>query len=247
MQTYSQFKHITINLPEDAVVGVIGDIHEHEKQFDEIVELFQPSKNRILISVGDIVDKGFGYNIAKSIMKKLEDMQNDGISYTVLGNHESKYLKKAIRSEKKLTQELKWLESLPYSISFKYPNGKTLLVLHGGITPKHTVKNLNSPEIMYVRTVDSEQNMIPLKLKTINGKTVISATKSGIIWHELYDGRFGYICSGHDAQKDGKPKYYKYSCNIDTACYITGVLTCQLFNNKGLDSTIHAYGPAYGG
>ena len=61
-------------------------------------------------------------------------------------------------------------------------------------------------------------------------------------WHELYDGRFGYIAAGHHPQINGQPKMYNYSCNLDTACYHTGVLTGRIFNYKGAVKTISVKG-----
>lgn len=235
-------KYKTIKITQDTILGVIGDIHEHEEQFNEIVENFKPSEKRILISVGDIYEKGFGIDKAESITDTLKKFNEEGYGYVVSGNHDYKLIRKAIRGGKDMSPQLQWIETQPWSISFKYPNGKSILVLHGGVTPKHKAEDLSNSEIMYVRTVDSNGDYIPMKRRTINGKTVLGAATHGPSWHEVYDGRFGYICAGHDAQKDGKVKYYKYSCNIDTACYHTGILTCQTFDQKGLVETLHSYG-----
>src|SRR5690606_1955694 len=147
-------KHKTIKVKENTILGVIGDIHEHEEQFDEIVERFKPSEDRILISLGDIYDKGFGIETAESITNKLKSLNDKGLSYTGLGNHDYRHICKGIRSGSELSPELIWLERQPWSISFKFPNGKSVLVLHGGVTPNHTAQDLNNSEIMYVRTVD---------------------------------------------------------------------------------------------
>lgn len=240
-------KHKIINLEQDVRIGIVGDIHEHQEQFENMIEEFQPSDKNILVSIGDILDKGFGAKVGFKILRKLKDMQESGISYTVPGNHDYKHLRKALRANKKLSSELKWIDSLPWAISFKYPNHKTVIALHGGVSPKHTIADLNSADIMYVKTVDKNGEMIPMKRKNINGKIVLGAARPGQSWHELYDGRFGYICSGHDAQKDGRIKYYKYSCNVDTACYQTGILSCQIFDQKGLVDTIQTYGVPFGG
>jgi len=235
-------KHITVKLKENTVIGVIGDIHEHEEQFDEMVEKFGPSEDRILVSAGDILDKGFGKDVGFSIIRKMSELDN---FYCVAGNHDFKHARKAIRAGRELGTELQWIDNLPWAISFVFPNGKSILVLHGGITPKNKYEDLGKSEVMYVKTVDEDGEMIPMKRKTINGKIVLSAARPGRSWHELYDGRFGYICSGHDAQRDGRPKYYGYSCNVDTACYHTGILTCQTFDQKGLNETLYVYGRPY--
>ena len=66
----------------------------------------------------------------------------------------------------------------------------------------------------------------------------------GKTWHESYDGRFGYIASGHHSQKDGEVKYYNYSCNLDTACYNTGKLSVLVYSANGRDELLTFSGPA---
>jgi len=235
-------KHKIIKLKKNTVLGVVGDIHEHDAQFNEILERFKPSEDRILVSVGNIYDNGFGIKIAESVTNQLKGLHEQGISHTVLGNHDYRHIRRGTRSGNGLSPELTWLDDQPWSISFKFPNGKSVLVLHGGVTPKHKWSDLNNSDIMYVCTVDKDGEYIPMKRKTINGKIVLVAEREGPNWHEVYDGRFGYICAGHHVQKDGIPKYFPYSCNIDTACYHTGTLTLQKFDQKGLGDKIFAYG-----
>ena len=223
-------RHIIVKVSENTKIGVIGDIHEHHEHFFSIVNQFNPTDDRLLVSVGDIFDKGFGEEKAYDILDEFISLKDKNKSYLVLGNHDFRQIRKYIRSDKKMPKQIKWLDQQPFSISFKWPNGKTLLVLHGGVTPKHTEKDLADSEIMFVRTVSED------------GKYLTFSEKQGTNWHEFYDGRFGYICAGHAAQKDGIPKYYKHSCNVDTSCYSTGILTCQVFNSSGLDETIYAYG-----
>jgi predicted phosphodiesterase len=208
-----KYKKIKVN--KETII-VVGDIHEHEPQFDEIVELFKPNENKILVSLGDIYGKGFGTNSAESIINKLILLNKNKASYTICGNYDYKQVRKAYRDDINMSEQLLWIDAQPWSISFEWPNGKILLVLHGGVTKKHTHDDLNNSDIMYIKN-----------------------------WHEEYDGRFGYICAGHDAQKDGVAKFYKYSCNIDTACYYTGVLTCQEFNESGLGTKFVSSGVPY--
>ena len=86
--------------------------------------------------------------------------------------------------------------------------------------------------------------MIQLQWISQNGRQILAPRKIGVNWHDLYDGRFGYVASGHAAQKDGVPKFYQYSCNLDTSVYTTGILTCQVFGANGREELITATGPA---
>jgi hypothetical protein len=75
-------------------------------------------------------------------------------------------------------------------------------------------------------------------------KKLMVPERPGVKWHEVYDGRFGYIIAGHDSIKTGIPKFYNFSANIDTAVYCTGRLTVQIFSEDGLGDLLFFDGPA---
>lgn len=221
----------TINVPKGTELAIIGDIHEHDSQFFELIDKIKPSKDRWIVSVGDAIDKGFGLDSFNKVTNKLIDLENQGFGFAVMGNHEIKAIKK---NKKNLSQELAWWKKRPLSILFKFWNGSSVLVVHAGVSPNHSLEGLGKDySVLYMREVDEEGNMISLVWKEIDGKKFLVKPKGGTLWHELYDGRFGYIVSGHISQKDGKPKFYGYSANIDSAVYETGILTSQIINSKG--------------
>lgn len=224
-------QHLIVQVPPETSICVMGDVHEHIEQFEKLVELWEPSQNKWLVSLGDIYDKGFGQNFAELITEKLIELQNEHILFAVRGNHELKTIKKA---KNDLNKYLQWWKEQPLAITFEFPRGKRVVVLHAGVTPKMTEDNLgNDVEVVFVRDVD-ELGMISLVWKSVDGQqTLVKSRPGGKSWHELYDGRFGYIVSGHAAQKDGVAKFYNYSCNIDTAVYDTGKLTAQIFLSNG--------------
>jgi hypothetical protein len=126
------------------------------------------------------------------------------------------------------------MERQPISLSFEFNKGKVVTVVHAGVTPNMTqddiIKNI---EVCYIRDVDSNGNMIPINLINVNGKNVYKNKKEGgISWHKKYDGRFGYIASGHAANEEG-PLYFNYSCNLDTGVVKTGILSAQVFLPTG--------------
>ena len=111
--------------------------------------------------------------------------------------------------------------------------------MHAGVSPHHTWKTVtNNTEVMYIRSLDKQDHPIPLVWVEENGTRKLRVEREGIVWHEMYDGRFGYIISGHDSQRDGVVKYYENSCNIDTRCYDTGILAGQIVSDGNLKELI---------
>lgn len=235
---------LEVPLKNTTKVAAVGDIHEHPDQFFEILSRVSPAPDRILVSVGDIYDKGFGPEVAEKILDVLIPLVESGYAFVLKGNHELKHINKNKKSDNKYLQ---WMKKQPLAISFLFENSTRLTVVHGGVSPEHTWDDLGSnAETSYVRTVDESGKMIPLVWrKDASGNDQLVAERKGPIWHDVYDGRFGYIISGHDAQKDAVPKFYNFSCNIDTSVYTTGKLTCQIFSKDGREELISAYGPAF--
>lgn len=234
-------KNLNINVPKGTKIAIVGDIHEHDDQFNRLVTLVQPSEKMFFVSVGDIYDKGYGQSVAQSITDKVRIMCEQGYGFIVRGNHELKNIKKAI-STKTMTSQLSWLEKQPLALSFVFENGSRVTVVHGGVKPAHTWDDLDYDiETSYIRNLDEKGNMI--KLEWV-GNEFRPSKPGGVSWHEVYDGRFGYIVAGHEPLKDGKPKFYNYSANIDTACYCTGIMTCQVMSDKGREALYCVEGKA---
>ena len=228
-----------VKIPKKHKLYVCGDIHEHKEQLYKCVEYIKPCLERRLVLLGDIFDKGFGVKCAEEIVDFIKPMVKQGIAYVVKGNHELKILNKAKKGKIPWTPQLEWLLEQPLAITFQFSNFTRLLAVHAGVTPKMTIDSVvNDVKACYVRTIDENNKPVSL-IKTIeDGKMVMTPSKKGVLWHDVYDGRFGYIISGHNSQKDGVPKFYNYSCNIDTACYHTGKLTVQIFSESGLEDLL---------
>ena len=219
----------TIRVPKGQELVVMGDVHESEWHFEQLLERTEVGTKRILISLGDIYDKGEGHHVAERIVRKIRKLHEDGWAYMVRGNHEQRNIKNAKQNNVELSPELKWCKKLPLLISFMFYNHNRITIVHAGVTPHHTWGNVsNSTELMYIRTLDEQDRPIPLEWVEEDGVKKLRARSAGVVWHERYDGRFGYIISGHDSQRDGMVKYYKHSCNLDTRCYDTGVLSGQI-------------------
>lgn len=229
-------KNLNIKVSSGTKIAVVGDIHEHEEQFDKLLDIIQPSEKMLFVSVGDIYDKGYGPRTAESITDKIRKMVDAGYGFAVRGNHELKNIKRA-KMGKKISDQLAWFDKQPLALSFEFDNRSRLTVVHGGVKPSHTWDDLNFDiETSYIRDLDFDGEMIKL-IRVVENNVVnfVPNKPNGISWHHTYDGRLGYIIAGHDPLKDGEPKFYNYSCNIDTACYYTGILTCQVFDENGLN------------
>lgn len=221
-----------IQVPRDTEIVVIGDVHEHPEQFFKILEIIKPSEKKWLVSLGDCVDKGYGNDAFVAITDKLIELDSFGYCFAVRGNHEQKHIKK---NKNNLSPQLQWWQTKPLSLVFEFHTGAIVTCVHAGVRSSMTWEDLQTnTEVLYIRDLNKDERMIPLLWKEIDGvKTLVPAEPNGTPWHLYYDGRMGFICSGHNAQKDGVAKYYNYSCNLDSAVFETGILTGQIFTSDG--------------
>lgn len=206
----------TLHLQNQVKLAIVGDLHEQFDSFNSIFNHITPSENLLLISVGDIYGKGAGSQYGDLIIDRLIESN----ALVVLGNHEHRMIRAAHS-----TKHLDYLKSLPQCIAIEYSNGSKITIVHGGVLPHTGWFDLaNSVDILYTRYVDKSNR----------------ATKDSSCppWHLRYDGRFGYVVSGHASQKDGVAKFYNFSCNLDSCCYATGKLTMQLFGCYGKEEKI---------
>lgn len=220
------------------------DIHEHPKQFKDLVRQINPSPGRYLICLGDVYGKGYGIQAANEIIDIIRELSNQGLAFMIRGNHELKTIINAQKA-RKMNDTLKWISNQPLAITFLFDNGSRVTGVHGGVLPKHKWSDLNHDvETSYVRVVDEEGNSVKMVWRVKNDYKFMELEKPGELWHNLYCGRFGYLMSGHNSQKDGIPKFYNYSANIDTSCYSTGVLTGLEYTANGRGAILTATGPA---
>jgi len=199
----------SISIPKGGKIAVVGDIHCQEQQFDELVELVNPRPEVLLVSVGDV----YGYDddsVAESIIRKMQKME----ALMVQGNHEAKRIRRVQETGEDVTPELNWVMQQPLSLSFTFEETRLrITVVHAGVAPVHNWTDLvDNSDVYYVRNVNSE------------GKPA----QEGTCWHDVYDGRFGYIVSGHTTHSEAK--FYEHSCNLDT---LGTALTAQIFDAKG--------------
>lgn len=238
--------YLDIKLAADVKILAVSDIHEHSVQFFELINQFEFSDKLKLVVCGDLIDKGFGFKAFESITTKIKELSDAGFAYVIKGNHELKRIKKS-KNKENFHPLLQWLDKQPISLSFLYPNGQRYTCVHAGITPDMKFSELNTDlNVCYVRYLDTgTYKHVPAKKIEIDGKVQYVPAKEPVVnWHDIYDGRFGYIISGHQSNASG-PHFYNYSCDIDSAVFKTGKLTGVLFNQNGKEDIIAVYGQAY--
>jgi predicted MPP superfamily phosphohydrolase len=230
----------TIKLARGARITVFGDLHEHSEHYKKLLGRLELGPQHLLVCLGDIYDKGDGPEAAEDLAAQLKTLVDQGLAYAIRGNHEQRHIRR-----ENMTPGIEWFSTLPTTLQFRFANGTRVAAVHGGVIPRHTWDDFESSiDTLYVRTVDDRGKYVPLIWKEVDGKRDLVPAREGQVWHELYDGRFGYIISGHDAQADGVPKFYRYSCNIDTKVYRTGILTALTYGENGREDLITIEGEA---
>lgn len=223
--------NLNIQVDADTQFVVFSDIHEHPRHFFKALEMHPIHEKCKLITCGDLIDKGEGYEAFLEIVNYIKDLQDAGLAYTLKGNHELKRIKKA-KQRNVMDPCLTWLDKQPLIYSFVYPNNKRYTVVHAGITPKMTWENINNNlDLCYTRAIGIKGNSVPTYF---DGSQWRFKEENTTNWHELYDGRFGYVISGHQPLEDGQPLFYENSCNIDTACFMTKTLTGLLVSQNSI-------------
>ncbi len=219
-------------------VIVYGDLHGCLDEFSLLRQELKITKDDIEVSVGDILNKG-----PYLANEMIAYMQKENIK-VVVGNNEAKAMRqygkyleggeeylKTLRPFETATvlsmqdDHYKYLQSLPYYLKIE-----NLTILHGGLTPvmklSKDMDTVLKKEITLVRYLNKKLEPIPWSDEANRYK----------FWSEVYDGREGFIVSGHHPFSE--PKEDKYAVDIDTGCVYGGKLTAIVFkkSKKGIDT-----------
>lgn len=235
---------LTIKIPSNTELIAVSDIHEHDTHFFNLLKDYPPSENLLYLFLGDLKDKGGGEASFLNIAYKVKELVEAKKAYFVKGNHELKAIKKS-RKFQNANPIYAWLDRQPIAISFLYPNQSRYTCVHAGITPHMNWATIDKDiNVCYTRVLDAKGNHVHM-IKNQETSEWEPAIKEVTEWHEVYDGRFGYVISGHNCHKDN-PKFYNYSCNIDSGVFNTGVLSAVIFNQFGKKEVIKITDPIYG-
>ena len=185
---------------------IVGDIHGC---FEELMELIQQSgitEEDLLISVGDIVDRG---NQSKEVWQYLKKRPN---TVVLMGNHERKHQNQVLsyaqeivklQFENEYPAFLSWLESLPY-----YFETEEAIIIHAFL--EHDLElSAQKPEVLAGSTAGERflQKKYP----------------EGSFWSDYYEGNKPVIY-GHHVVGDA-PKIEQHTIGIDTGACHGGLLT----------------------
>jgi hypothetical protein len=195
---------------------IVGPLYDRLEKLTSLKQICQP--NDILVFLGDTC---YPYKNTTEVVKRLNELTTffEGkTSYYLLGEKDLLF-KSQIKTAH--SDAYDWLHYKLLGVRFIYNNQSSVLMIHGGILPKHRkLSDLNNdPEVSFITETGEEIN-----------------------WHKKYDGRFGYVISSHPASKEAegaKVGHYKYSSSLDTLCYESGILAVQEFTCKGLGQTFY--------
>src|SRR5690606_21113842 len=83
-----------IKVPKNCKLTFVGDIHEQEGHFDRLLNKIKLEKDKnILVSLGDVYDKGNGIKYAESIINKIKNLYENDLAYFIRGNHEQRHIR----------------------------------------------------------------------------------------------------------------------------------------------------------
>jgi len=193
----------------DSDLLVVGDLNGNLELLQKIIEV---AKDKILVLLGDVLGKENAQEIHTLYQKKNV--------FIIKGNQDQKLINHNMISP--------YWNVLPTFITFVFPNQNKVSVVHGGISPKHKWKDIYSQELIYIRTLDGNNNPVPLKWN--NNK--LEPIRPGVSWHQKYDGRFGYVISSHGTEESGI-KHYLHSCSVNSRYHKTGKLLGQIVLSNG--------------
>ena len=201
----------------------IGDIHGC---YDELVELLArlaPSKNDVVVSVGDIVTKG-------PAADRCLDLWRERGYLAVQGNNEIKLLGSARPLLRFLSRDrvlrrsdlLREIASWPIVIDFP---AIAVTAVHGGflpqmhVTPEEVEREREVlPELRWIRRKNGDWKPVPKEKRK----------RDDVLWSEKWKGD-RFVVYGHTPLRE--PKFDAQALGLDTGCVYGGMLTGAVFAN----------------
>ncbi|MFK8046262.1 MAG: metallophosphoesterase [Crocinitomicaceae bacterium] len=185
---------------------VVGDLHGCYDEFIELSNQIGITENDLIISLGDIVDRG-----NKSV-ELYRYFKNRGNSVVLMGNHERKHQRGILSYSQEIvkvqfaseySEFLQWTENLPY-----YYETKEAIIVHAFF--EHDIKL-------------QQQKQEVLSGTTSGSKYLENKYEEGKFWTDYYTGEKPIIYGHEVVGKD--PKVYNNTYGIDTGACHGGKLT----------------------
>lgn len=232
---------LNVQLSESAKILVVSDVHEAFQQYFDLVSRFTFGPDQLLVVAGDVIDKGWGTKTAVRILEHVQSLGPYG--YFIRGNHEIKRIRKIGFP---LPAPWDWVSKQPFARSFVYPNASRITVVHAGIRNKHTLENIAwDPDVAYIRLLDPlGKKVVQSDYAKLGKDTIMKPHHPYVTWHQVYDGRLGFIVAGHEGNPEGKICWYPNSACIDTAVFKTGILSALQISQDSKE-IIQVKGAAY--
>ena len=201
----------------------VGDIHGCFDELRELLDRIAPDGNDLVVSVGDIVNKG--PHVARCL-----DLWRDRGYLAVQGNNEIKLLDRArpllrlfARDEVLRRRDLlAYIRAWPLVVDFP---DEHVSAVHGGFLPQMNVTREDVerereviPELRWIRKQDGDWRPIPKEKKR----------KEDVLWAEKWRGD-RFVLYGHTPLRE--PKRDKQALGLDTGCVYGGALTAAVLTD----------------
>lgn len=226
---------------------IIGDVHGMLVELETLLSNINITKEDVLISAGDLLDKGPD---SVGVVRKMRSLREQGYNVILVkGNHEEKHerFRRAVKEDPKrvaLFKDTEKLQAISEGLSdedvafldsavlfHKIPEHDAIVV-HAGVLPTTVIPdNLDtlSPKalkrlerICRVRMVDPGGSMVCLGQET----------EDDVFWADLYDGRFGHVYFGHAPFPLARsPIQFPFATGLDLGCVFGGYLAAAILSD----------------
>ncbi len=142
---------------------IFGDIHACLEEWRELIEKIKPSKEDLLVSVGDLIGKGPFSRATLDFARKLPNLR------IVTGNHELHFIRAWKKNnletltneyQKLVVKELgpdfnkymEWINTWPF-----YLDLPEAIVVHAGVRPKIRLEKQSKEDLCHLRNLENDK------------------------------------------------------------------------------------------
>lgn len=211
--------------PPGARLIFVGDIHGCYDELVALLDRVAPSRNDVVVSVGDIVNKG------PAPAKCRELWRSNGV-LAVQGNNELRMLGYAHPLLRFFASEnrdvlrrgdlVRWVDSWPLVLDFP---DVALAAVHGGFLPQMNVAEDDVArhageiaELRWIRRKGGEWISVPKDKKK----------KDDVLWADKWKGE-RFVIYGHTPVRE--PKISRFAIGLDTGCVYGRALSAAIFED----------------
>lgn len=199
---------------------VVGDIHG---MYTQLVRLWGKADTPLVVSVGDLVDRGPESPAVLTMFKVNPDM-----FWSVEGNHDNKFKRYCKGNKVRVSHGLdrtiaqlekhpeldlpglaEWIDSWPNIIRVPDIDGKPTYVVHAGIDGRYPIESQFKQTTMYIRGLDPKNYF----------------DESQGIWYDTVPENMNVI-AGHIVEENWRPRPNVFA--LDGGCVHGGVLRGML-------------------